>query len=155
MSASVVHPHTARHEGRKPLFLRGRVWLHRRALDAKLAQGVLPSSSPELSYRAKQLLSPGCRRSFAAGIKRIIEAAYERPGSFTAAVPVRRAEILDARAELTDLADLLRFEKTLHVRGLALLEPFLTSGDSPLFHPNPEETVEHTVRLIRAALLLR
>jgi hypothetical protein len=154
MSASVAHPHSARHEGRKPLFLRGRVWLHRRALDAKLAQGVLPSSSPELSYRGRQLLSPRCRRSFAAGIKRIVDAADEPAASFTAAVPVRRAEIFEARAELTDLADLLRSDDTVQVRGLALLEPFLTSGDSPLFHPNPEESLEHTLRRIRAALLL-
>jgi hypothetical protein len=154
MPASVAHPHTVRSAARKPRFLRGRVWLHRRALDAKLAQGVLPSSSPELEHRAEQLLSRRCRRSFAAGIERIIEAAEEPPSSFTAAVPVRRAEVLEARAQLTNLADLLRSEDTLQVRGLALLEPFLTSGDSPLFHPNPEESLDHTARRVRAALLL-
>ena len=120
-----------------------------------LAQGDLPSSSPELIYRAEQLRSARCRRSFAAGIRRIVEAAEEPPSSFTAAVPVRRQEILEARADLTDLADLLRSEDNLQVRGLALLEPLLTSADSPLFNPSPEETLEHTVRRIRAALLLR
>jgi hypothetical protein len=155
MSTSVAHPHTAGREGRKPRFLRGRVWLHRRALDARLAQGDLPSSSPELIHRAEQLRSARCRRSFEAGIRRIVEAAEEPPSSFTAAVPVRRQEILEARADLTDLADLLRSEDNLQVRGLALLEPLLTSGDSPLFNPSPEETLEHTVRRIRAALLLR
>jgi hypothetical protein len=84
-----------------------------------------------------------------------MKAAEEPPRSFTSSVPVRRQEILEARAELTALADLLRFEKDLQIRGLALLEPFLTSGDSPLFHPNAEETLHHTVRRIRAALLLR
>jgi hypothetical protein len=155
ISTSVAHPQTAGREGGRPPFLRGRVWLYRRALDTKLAKGMLPSSSAQLSYRAEQLRSSRCRGSFAAGIKRIIEAAEEPPSSFTSAVPVRRREILDARAELTDLARLLQSGASLQVRGLALLEPLLTSGDSPLFHPNAEETLDRTVRRIRAALLLR
>jgi hypothetical protein len=53
------------------------------------------------------------------------------------------------------VADLLPFEDDLQVRGLALLEQFLMSGDSPHFHPSPEESPEHSVRRIRAALLLR
>jgi hypothetical protein len=153
MASSIAH--LVSRQGRGPRFLGGRVWLHRRALDARLARGALPSSSPELAHRARQLLSPRCRRSFASGIQRIVEAADDPSGSFTAAVPVRGREILAARAELIDIADLLRFEDELQVRGLALLEQFLTSGDSPLFHPSPEESLEHTVRRIRAALLLR
>jgi hypothetical protein len=155
MSTSVAQPHTVGREGRKPRFLRGRVWLHRRELDAKLAEGLLPSSSPELAYRAEQLRSPRCRRSFASGITRTLDAAEEPPGASTAAVPVRRQEIFEARAQLTDLARVLESGESLQVRGLALLEEFLTSGDSPLFHPNPDESLEHTVRRIRAALLLR
>jgi hypothetical protein len=155
MSASVAHPHTAGREGRRPRLLRGRVWLHRRALDARLARGDLPSSSPELGYRAEQLRSARCRRSFASGIKRIIEAAEEPRSAFTSAAPVRRREILQMRTELTGLARLLESDEALQVRGLALLEPLLTSGDSPLFHAAPDETLEHTVRRIRAALLLR
>jgi hypothetical protein len=156
MSTSVAHPDTrvARTE-RKPRWLGGRVWLHRRALDHRLAEGALPASSPELDYRAEQLQSSRCRRSFASGIKRIVEAAEEPAGSLTAAVPVRRREILALRAELTDLADLLWSDDDLQVRGLALMEPLLTSAESPLFHPASEETLERTVRRIRAALLLR
>ena len=156
MSTSVAHPRTsgARSE-RKARWLRCRVWLNRRALDRRLAEGVLPASSPELRCRADQLLSPRCRRSFATGIKRIIEAAEEPASSLTAAVPVRRQDILAARGDLIELSDLLRFEENLQDRGLAMVEAFLTSADSPLFHPAPEETLERTVRRIRAALLLR
>jgi hypothetical protein len=122
MSTSIARPRTTRaRTERKPRWLRARVWLNRRALDRRLAEGMLPASSPELDYRAEQLLSSRYRRSFATGIKRIIEAG----------------------------------EDGLQVRGLALVEPFLTSANSPLFHPSPEETLERTVRRIRAALLLR
>jgi hypothetical protein len=155
MSTSIARPRTRRaHTERNPRWLRGRVWLNRRALDRRLAEGKLPASSPELDYRAEQLLSSRCRRSFATGIKRIIEAAEEPTSSLTAAVPVRRREILAARCDLMELAELLRSEDGLQVRGLALVEPFLTSAESPLFHPSPEETLERTVRRIRAALLL-
>jgi hypothetical protein len=34
-------------------------------------------------------------------------------------------------------------------------EQFLTSSGSPLSHPSLEDSLEHTVRRIRAALLLR
>ena len=66
-----------------------------------------------------------------------------------------RRDILASRHDLTDVADLLRSDEELEVRGLALVEPLLTAGESPLFNPRPEETLEHTVRRIRAALLLR
>jgi hypothetical protein len=155
MSASVAHPHAAARNGHKPRMLRGRVWLRRRELDRRLAAGVDPSTSAELTYRAKQLLSPRCRRSFAAGLMRILEAAEEPANSLSAAVPVRRREILEARGGLIELADLLKFEDKLQVRGLALMDPLLTSGDSPLFHSDPEERLEHSLGRIRAALLLR
>jgi hypothetical protein len=154
MSTSVAHPHGLARNGRKPRWLRGRVWLHRRALDRELAEGVDPSSSPELGYRAEQLLSPRCRLSFTSGIRRILDAAEEPTSSLTAAVPLCRREILAARGELSELAELLQFEDNVQVRGLALVEPFLTDADSPLFHPNPEDTLEHTLGRIRAALLL-
>jgi hypothetical protein len=62
---------------------------------------------------------------------------------------------VDAYGCTAALVDLLRSEDALQVRGLALMEQFLTSGDSPFFHPRPEESLEHTVLRIRAALLLR
>ncbi len=152
MSISLAHSHPR--ERRRPAGLRSRVWLHRRRLDSELARGAAPDSNPELSLRAEQLRSSRCRRSFAAGITRIIEAAQERPNPNTAAVPVMRADVLTSRRELTHVADLLRSDEDLELRGLALLEPFLTAGESPLFNPQPEDTLEHAVRRIRAALLL-
>jgi hypothetical protein len=134
--------------------LRSRVWLHRRGLDAELAGGVAPNSRPDLALRAEQLLSRRNRRSFAAGITRIIGAAEEPWNPRTAAVPVMRTDILASRHPLTEVANLLRSDEELELRGLAMLEPFLTAGESPLFNPRPEETLEHTVGRIRAALLL-
>ena len=66
-----------------------------------------------------------------------------------------RGDILASRHDLIHVADLLRSDEELEVRGLALLERLLTAGESPLFNPQPEDSLEHTVRRIRAALLLR
>lgn len=155
MSTSVASPHLRlRRQRRWPARLRFRVWLHRRSLDAELAAGA-SDSSPELTLRAEQLRSCRCRRSFADGITRILDAAEEPWNPRTAAVPVMRPDILASRHDLTNVADLLRSEEELEVRGLALVEPLLTAGESPLFNPRPEETLEHTTRRIRAALLLR
>ena len=132
-----------------------RVWLHRCSLDSELAGGAAPGSRPDLALRAEQLLSRRCRRSFASGISRILEAAEEPWNPRTAAVPMMRGDILASRHDLIHVADLLRSDEELEVRGLALLEPLLTAAESPLFNPQPEDSLEHTVRRIRAALLLR
>ncbi len=156
MSFSLAHPHLrARDRQRPPARLRSRVWLRRHRLDLELARGVAPGTSPELALRAEQLTSRRCRRSFAAGITRVVEAAEEPQNPRTSAVPVMRADILACRRELADLSALLSSREELQLRGLAQLEAFLTAGESPLFNPNPEDTLEHAARRIRAALLLR
>ena len=111
--------------------------------------------APSSRLRAEQLTSRRCRRSFAAGITRVVEAAEEPQNPRTSAVPVMRADILACRRELADLSALLSSGEELQLRGLAQLEAFLTAGESPLFNPNPEDTLEHAARRIRAALLLR
>jgi hypothetical protein len=134
--------------------LRGRVWLHRSALDRMLAEGADPSSSAELAYRAAQLTSPRSRRSLAAGITRTIEAAEEPVRPLTAQVPLQRREILAARVVLNELAGDVGGADPVQVRGLALAERLLTDGGSPIYMPHPEATLEDAVRHAHAALLL-
>jgi hypothetical protein len=54
-----------------------RAWLLRRELDRRIARGADPASSPELSRRARQLVSPGFRARMAAGLRRTIAAAEQ------------------------------------------------------------------------------
>jgi hypothetical protein len=135
--------------------LRGRVFLQRGALARRLASGASPGESPELARRAEQLRSPRNRRVLARGLERVIDAAEERPQPFSAAVPLRRATILDSREGLLELAAELRdISQEVNVRGIALVERLLTDGGSPLYIPNDAQTLDGAIRQARAALLL-
>jgi hypothetical protein len=132
-----------------------RALVFRRKLDRKIANGVDPSSAPELTRRARQLVSPGCRRRMAAGLQRAMREA-ERPWRprLTAQVPIQRGAILDAQAQLLGLARLLTGEEQVSARGVARVEELLTDGRSPLYFPAPRGALAAAARHARVTLLL-
>ena len=91
--------------------------LFRRRLDRSIARGADPGSSPELTWRARELVSPGFRARMADGLRRTIAAA-EQPWQrrVSAQVPVQCRAILDERAQLIGLARLLTDEETVSAR---------------------------------------
>jgi hypothetical protein len=134
--------------------LKGKVWLRRRSLDTRLAQGASPDEGPELAARATQLVSHHTRSVLASGIERAVEAAAEPGGSFGSSAPLNRLEIDSARAELLLLAEELRSPGPIQPRGAALTEQLLTHGDSPLYGPSAEGSLRQAVRQGLTALLL-
>jgi hypothetical protein len=140
---------------RRSPWLAARVWLHRGSLKRALAAGAEPSSSPDLTRRAGQLTSPRHRRKLAAGLNRTLREAEQSRAPFTAAVPLRRREILDARAEIERLARDLLAPGEVQARGVVLVQNLLTDGLSPFFTPAREGELERSVRHAHAALLLR
>jgi hypothetical protein len=131
-----------------------RAWLFRRRLDRRIAQGA-DLSSPELSRRARQLVSPVFRARMAAGLRRTIAAAEEpTPRRLSAHVPVQRGAILDERSELLRLACLLTEENTVSAKGVARVEELLTDGRSPLYLPAPRGSLAAALSHARATLLL-
>jgi hypothetical protein len=132
-----------------------RAWFLRRKLDRKIAQGADPASSPELSCRARQLVSPGFRARMAAGLRRTIAAAEQpRPSPLSARVPVQRRAILDERERLLGLARALTDEETVSARGVARVEELLTDGRSPIYYPSPAGALRAALLHTRATLLL-
>jgi hypothetical protein len=132
-----------------------RAWLLRRELDRRIARGADPASSPELSRRARQLVSPGFRARMAAGLRRTIAAAEQPwPSRLSARVPVQRSAILDERERLLGLARALTDEQTVSARGVARVEELLTDGRSPLYYPAPTGALTAALRHTRATLLL-
>jgi hypothetical protein len=155
MSTSFTHGRKAiGKRSRRSRWLPVRVWLHRRSLKRALAAGADPGSSPELAYRAEQLTSHRCRRALAASLHRTLREALEPPAPFTAAVPLQRREILEARDDIERLAQDLLAPGDMPARGVVLVQDLLTQGSSPLFTPGPEGQLERAVRQARAALLL-
>jgi hypothetical protein len=131
-----------------------RVWLQRGALDRRLAHGADPSASPELSRRARQLISRRRRSGLAEGIRNVIEEAKEPHRGFSAAVPLRRRDILTEREFLVAIAEDLLSDDHLSPRGIALVEALLTDGASPLYSHGPEGDLHRALTHARAALHL-
>jgi hypothetical protein len=131
--------------------LRTRVWLGRYALDLRLAEGENILSSRQLAHRADQLASIRCRRSLAAGLRRLIEDAESTSRPLSSAAPIQRRSILRARAELEQLAAELDSDDPLTIEGIARVQLLLTDGTSPLYSPFPDGTLEEAVSHARAA----
>jgi hypothetical protein len=109
------------------------VWLHRGALDRRLAAGADPGTSPELARRARQLTSRRFRAGLAESIRGLLETAEQPRRGFTSAVPVQRQDILRERGLMLGLAADLVSGDQLQPRGIALVEQLLTHSDSPIY----------------------
>ncbi len=129
--------------------LRLRVWWSRWSLDNELAAGVDPASNPALCLRAAQLGSPGHRRRLAGCLERLVgESEVDRLGGLSAAVPVVRAQVAEARQSLLLMADLLRSADRIRPRGIAAIERMLTNGGSILYVDSARGAVELQVRIV-------
>jgi hypothetical protein len=85
----------------------------------------------------------------ATALERAVASAYEDHRGFTAQVPVSRAAVIEARAELLSLAQELRE----HPRPatVALTHELLIDSLSPLYHPEREGELSAAARRARAA----
>jgi hypothetical protein len=111
-------------------------------LDAQLAAGEDPFSSPALALRAAQLASRRLRRQLAGGLEHAWSGGRER-GALSAAVPVDANAVEIARPALEQLAEALRSRERIGVRGVALTQILLTTPGSALYRSRyPEELYE-------------
>ena len=145
---------------RETFAVRWRARLRRAELDRSLAEGADPLTSPELRWRAQQLVSDRSRRRLATEIERAVEAAKTRPWLGGSAASPNRAEIWRCRELLQALANDLREAEPVALRGVALTAQLLHDGCSPLYAPyayapGPEGELEVEVRRARTALSLR
>jgi hypothetical protein len=133
--------------------LRMRVaWLRPR-LDAALAAGADPADRASLALRAEQLLDPRRRARFARSLLRAIESSEpHRLPSRSAAVPVSRAAVLEARPALLALASDLTERSHPAPQGVALAITLLTDGDGPLYRPATPGALRDAAERARAAL---
>ena len=111
-------------------------------LDARLAAGEYPFSSPALALRGAQLVSPQVRRQLATGLKHACGTHQgDRPLSSAIAVDGEAVDI--ARPTLEQLARALLARERPDVQGVALARLLLTDPGSPLYASRyPEELYE-------------
>jgi hypothetical protein len=133
---------------RPELSLRLRTFLHRDRLDGELGSGVDPITSEELELRAAQLVAR--REQIATAIENVLDRAQRRP-TFTAHVPLRRADVRNCAEEIQALVARLRDGAPVDVHGVARAWNLLTDGSGPLYVENGV-TLRHALRSARLAL---
>lgn len=74
----------------------------------------------------------------------LAEARTPRTG-FSAAIPVRRGEVLRAQRELPRLVECLRSAGDVRAQGLARIQRLLTDGSSPLYAHSPPGSLAQAV----------
>ncbi|MGH2713166.1 MAG: hypothetical protein ACRDM7_04640, partial [Thermoleophilaceae bacterium] len=114
-------------------------------LDRVLAHGAT-TDEPELARRAAKLSTAGSRRKLAKAIERLLK-EVERPQRPRCYAPARlnRAEVFRARADLAELARLLRSEPCNPVAA-ATASWLLRHPDSPLYEPCSPGTLASVAR---------
>jgi hypothetical protein len=96
---------------------------------------------------ARRLTKQRTREKLARGIERAIQDA-ERPRSLmTAAVPVRRLAVVEARSHLEALAARLCAPEPVYAQGVAAARALLADAESPLYQPTGDlyAAVDHAL----------
>jgi hypothetical protein len=143
-----------------PAGLRLSAWLHRSALDERLARGVDTGDDERLALRAAQLASREQRDELALALEHTLETA-EDPAearrttavrTMGLRVPLQGREIRDSAPELEALIARLRDEDAIDAQGAAMTRRLLVDGASPLYYRGSAVTLRHAVRSARLAL---
>ena len=124
--------------------------LRRSALDRALTDGADPAASRLIAARAAQLASASIRARIADGLERLAPSA-NRPRSRARILP-SGAATLGNRSELLELAGLLRGDRPLYARGVAMLEVILTDGAGPAYTDLRGEALARQLQIARARL---
>jgi hypothetical protein len=150
-AAGVATPGVARR--RAPgLGLRLRVWSGSLQLDRRLAEGVAPANSPELSLRARQLVGERSRRALAGSLTSAVLTAWRPPVPWAPAAPIAGRGVREAAPRLDALARDLTTSGEHAVRGVALVSFLVCDPGSPLYNRDSPVSVAEIADRARSAL---
>ncbi len=135
------------------LRLRLRTARRRAELTRELAEGMNPSTRPELALRAAQLTGDRNRRAIARSLRRTISEAHKPPMTRSRMVLIQRAAVIDAESAINAMVERLRSPEPVQAQGMALAERILTNADgSPLYNASEPGTLHDEMRGAAAAL---
>jgi hypothetical protein len=108
-------------------------------LDRALAGGADPLATDTLLWRADQLTEPAQRLGYADVLERLVGEVSGEPPPEQPGPPIIRRDLIKAnRSLLLVLAERLRGDDPIGLRGLAMVELLVGYGDSPLYRgPSP------------------
>jgi hypothetical protein len=118
------------------------------SLDAMLVAGADPASSSSLAARSAMITSRRRRAGLADGLTKLVDCTRGRQRRWWA---VQHHGAIRSNAEtLTALADLLRSQRPLHARGIAMLTALLTDGCGPCYHGDAASLADRLHAVLRA-----
>lgn len=124
--------------------------LGRGTLDRALTYGADPAASPLIAARTAQLGSRSSRARIADGLERLAQSA-DNPRGRVRILPSRDA-VLGNRSELLELAAMLRRDRPLYARGVAMLNVILTDATGPAYTDRSGAALTHQLQIARASL---
>jgi hypothetical protein len=124
--------------------------MNRDRLDRDLANGVDPRSSDFHRRRAGELTSARERRRLASGYEHLLSQAQNPP--LLSLAPVNWPGVRASAFRMAKLAERLRIDPDVRVRGVALAEILLTDGTSALHQRDGVSRLPSEVRSALAAL---
>jgi hypothetical protein len=130
-----------------------RARLQHHSLDRQIAGGA-ELADPLLTERARQLIRPRMRARVASDIERLVADTHRRDPRLTAAVPVCRHAIREARPDLIGLASSLRAPDASSPKGVARALILLSDDEGPVFNPRCDHSLRTEVQAAETALFL-
>ena len=122
------------------------------ALDRELAAGARLRGNPRLERRGEKVTCRRRREKLANALDQLVADAQQPHRGVTAAIPMDRAEVLDARIPLRDLSCRLRSDAPVDPQGVLLTEQVLCDVASPVFRPAERGALRMAVRRLNTAL---
>jgi hypothetical protein len=104
-----------------------------RILDRHIAGGTAPESTRLLAVRAAQITAPRWRRRLSRRWDELAARTRCPQAPFDPRAPISPAQIDAAADEIAQVADLLRADRPVSARGVALASALLTTARSPAY----------------------
>jgi hypothetical protein len=118
---------------------------HAARLDADLAAGAVPETSPLHAARARQLVSPAGRDASAANWEHLLLIARRPTRGLPGHAPIRRERVLSAESEIRELITALRASGPIPARGVAIAMKLLGDGRGPIYDPGNRDELAMAV----------
>jgi hypothetical protein len=121
--------------------------LNRPRLDADLAAGQPPETSPRHAARARGLVAPRMRHALASNWEHLLVTAQSPPRGLTNRAPIRRERVHHAETDIRELITALRATGPIPARGVAIATRLLSDGRGPIYNRNAPDDLTAVVAL--------
>ena len=126
--------------------------LRARTLDERLLAGAPPEESRLLMARSAIVLDPENRSDVAKALTEMLDSAqHARVNYMRAQVVLRDFELVKARSQILELAEVLEGDAPVSARGVILADRLIRDGGSPVFWGS-NQSVPAALSDVRAAL---